>query len=255
MIEELIEIAKGAGEAIEEVAKTSFNIETKSDKTPVTEADFASHNFVIKALADKFPDIPALSEESTEITLEERQSWKRYFLIDPLDGTKEFIKQNGMYAVLIALMEDNRPVAGVIHAPVSNETWFAEKGKGAFKLNLDGTKKQLEVVKAPEVVRVAVSASHLSKVTTKYMNENLRKYETHPIGSAIKVCRIAEGAVDVYPRLGPTSEWDTAAAEIIIQEAGGKLIQYENKELLEYNKESLKNPWFIAFSTSLEDLN
>ncbi|MBK26638.1 MAG: 3'(2'),5'-bisphosphate nucleotidase [Halobacteriovorax sp.] len=255
MIEQLIEIARGAGLAIEEIAKKSFNIKIKEDKTPVTEADLASHHYIADALKESFPDIPLLSEENCDIPYSERSKWHTYFLVDPLDGTKEFIKQNGMYAVLISLVVNNRPTVGVIHAPVSNETWYGKTGEGSFKIEPDGSKTKLKVSKAPQDVRVAVSASHLTKITSEYMRDNLRGFETHPIGSAIKFCRIAEGKVDVYPRLGPTSEWDTAAGEVILTEAGGKVLQYKNKELIEYNKESLRNPWFIAFGEDLEKLN
>lgn len=256
MINDVIKISINAGKLIEEVAKNSFNVKVKDDKTPVTEADLASHDYIIKALSEKFPEIPILSEESIGITLEERQSWKKYFLVDPLDGTKEFIKQNGNYSVLIALMKNNRPILGVIHAPVSNETWFAELGQGAYKVLPDGAKEKLSISKfTGGTVNVAVSASHLTSITTDFMDKRYQKYKTHPIGSAIKFCRIAEGSVDVYPRLGPTSEWDTAAGELIVNEAGGGLYQYENKDPLEYNKESLRNPWFIAFGANPKNLN
>lgn len=256
MIKDLIEISIKAGEAIEEVARNSFDVTIKEDKTPVTQADYASHNLIVEELAKRFPDIPVLSEESDEISLEERQSWNKYFLIDPLDGTKEFIKQNGQYSVLVSLMENNRPILGIVHSPTTKDTWYAELGKGAFKQDPQGNTTPLKV-KSFEggEVNVAVSASHLTQVTIDYMEEHFKTYKTHPIGSAIKFCKIAEGLVDVYPRLGPTSEWDTSAGELILSEAGGGVIQFENKDLLEYNKVSLRNPWFIAFGTKLEKLN
>ena len=256
MIKELIEIAIEAGKAIEEVASGSFNVKIKEDKTPVTEADLASHHCIAKLLEEKFPDIPVLSEENCDAPLKERQLWSEYFLVDPLDGTKEFIKQNGQYAVLISLMKENRPVLGVVHAPVSKETWYAELGKGAFKIDPQGKLTELKIRKFESgEVNVAVSASHLTQITSDFMNERFKLYKTHPIGSAIKFCRIAEGLVDIYPRLGPTSEWDTAAGELILMEAGGGVIQYENQQPLEYNKDSLRNPWFIAFGTKIEDLS
>lgn len=257
MIETIIEIAIEAGKVVEKVAETAFNVTIKSDNTPVTEADIASHNYITESLARLYPEIPILSEENCSVSVEERQSWKKYFLIDPIDGTKEFIKQNGQYAVLISLMENNRPTLGVIHAPVFKETWYAVKGKGAFKLNPDGQSTPISVSSAPkDEVKVAVSASHLSKRTSEYMEKEFNSYETHPIGSAIKFCRIAEGKVDIYPRLGPTSEWDTAAGEIILEEAGGGIVQFEDtNKKLEYNKESLRNPWFIAFGAPIKELN
>lgn len=255
MIQELIDIAREAGKRIQEVAESSFNVTLKEDQTPVTEADMASHNYITEALAEKFPDIPLLSEENYDLTRETRQSWNKYFLVDPLDGTKGFIKQDGNYAVLISLVENGRPIVGVVHAPVLNETWYGEKGKGAFKIHPDGKEEQIKVVKAPERVRVAVSRNHLNDITSKFVEEHIRDHDVHSIGSAIKICRVAEGTVDIYPRLGPTSEWDTAAGEVILTEAGGHIVQYENKELLEYNKDDLSNPWFLAFGTSLEDLN
>lgn len=255
MIKDLIEIAKRAGEAIEEVAKNSFDITIKEDKTPVTQADMASHNLICDELKSRFPEIPVLSEESDAISLEERQGWKKYFLIDPLDGTKEFIKQNGQYSVLISLMENNRPIIGIVHSPTSKDTWYAELGNGAYKEDALGKVIPLKVKEfSGGEVNVAVSASHLTQITVDYMKEHFKAYKTHPIGSAIKFCKIAEGLVDVYPRLGPTSEWDTAAGELILNEAGGNVVQYENKDLLEYNKVSLRNPWFIAFGTDLKKL-
>ncbi len=257
MIQKIIEIAEEAGRVVEKVAEKAFKVTIKSDNTPVTEADLASHNYITKALSDLYPDIPILSEESGSIDVKERQAWKKYFLIDPIDGTKEFIKQNGQYAVLISLMEDNRPTLGVIHAPVFKETWYAEKGKGAFKKDPSGSVFPIKTAPAPKnEVKVAVSASHLTKITSEYMDREFESYETHPIGSAIKFCRIAEGRVDIYPRLGPTSEWDTAAGEIILEESGGGIVQYEDTtKKLEYNKENLRNPWFIAFGAPLKELN
>ncbi|MFT6069435.1 MAG: 3'(2'), 5'-bisphosphate nucleotidase [Bacteriovoracaceae bacterium] len=257
MIEKIIEIAEEAGRVVEKVAEKAFKVSIKSDNTPVTEADLASHEYITEALKKLYPEIPILSEESCSIDVKERQAWKKYFLVDPIDGTKEFIKQNGQYAVLISLMEDNRPTLGVIHAPVLKETWYAEKGKGAFKKDPDGSVASIMVTPAPEKkIKVAVSASHLSKKTSEYMEKEFKAFETHPIGSAIKFCRIAEGRVDVYPRLGPTSEWDTAAGEIILEESGGGIVQFDDtSKKLEYNKESLRNPWFIAFGAPLNELN
>jgi 3'(2'), 5'-bisphosphate nucleotidase len=257
MIEKIINIAEEAGRVVEKVAETAFKVTIKSDNTPVTEADMAAHEYITKALNELYPDIPVLSEESCSVAVEERQAWPKYFLVDPIDGTKEFIKQNGQYAVLISFMENNRPTLGVIHAPVLKETWYAEKGKGAFKKDPDGSTFPIKVAKAPiDAVKVAVSASHLSKITTEYMDKEFTTYETHPIGSAIKFCRIAEGKVDIYPRLGPTSEWDTAAGEIILEESGGGIVQFDDlNKKLEYNKESLKNPWFIAFGAPINELN
>lgn len=256
MIEKIIKIAEEAGKIVEDVAKKAFKVEIKSDNSPVTEADLASNDYITKALSEAYPDIPILSEENCGVALEVRQAWPKYFLIDPIDGTKQFIKQNGQYAVLISLMENNRPTLGVIHAPVLKETWYAEKGKGAYKKDPEGNISSLKVSAPEKKVKVAISSSHLSKATSEYMKKEFSSFETFPIGSAIKFCRIAEGMLDIYPRLGPTSEWDTAAGEIILEESGGGVVQYENQnQKLEYNKESLINPWFIAFGAPINDLN
>lgn len=257
MIEKIIEVAEEAGRVVEKVAEKAFKVSIKSDNSPVTEADMAAHDYITRALNELYPNIPVLSEENCSVDVKERQSWEKYFLVDPIDGTKQFIKQNGEYAVLISLMENNRPTLGVIHAPVLNVTWYAEKGKGAFKKGPDGTIASIKVAVAPkDEVKVAISSSHLSKQTTEYMEKEFNTYKTHPIGSAIKFCLIAEGKVDIYPRLGPTSEWDTAAGEIILEESGGGIVQFDDlNKKLEYNKESLRNPWFIAFGAPIKELN
>lgn len=252
-----------AGDAIMEVyGGSDFNIEMKEDNSPLTLADKASNSIIVDGFRDF--GIPVLSEEGSVISWGIRQDWERYWLIDPLDGTKEFIKRNDEFTVNIALIENNEPILGVVYLPVLKQLYFALKGHGAYKLeNVEQKelneedfeqllKKSMKLPdhKKGEGIRVVASRSHLSQETEDFIRELKGKGEKIalvPAGSSLKLCLIAEGKADVYPRMGPTMEWDIAAGHIIINESGGCVVKLDSTPL-NYNKPDLLNPWFIAKS-------
>ena len=248
---QLIQIAKKAGNAIMDIyKKETFNQQFKSDNSPLTVADIASNNIIIGGLKQLTPNIPILSEESAEISWKERKQWDCYWLIDPLDGTKEFIKKNGEFTVNIALIEDNIPIIGVVYAPAMGQTWVGSKHeKIAIKISNSKTKNiQVKPHKKDETWKVVGSRSHAGNSLKNYL-DNLGSYELISMGSSIKLCLVAEGSAHVYPRLGPTSEWDTAAAHAVVNAAGGRVVNVENDSILAYNtKDSLLNPHFIVYS-------
>jgi 3'(2'), 5'-bisphosphate nucleotidase len=242
----VIEIAHDAGEKILKVYRTDFDVEHKDDRSPLTEADLAAHRTIIDGLKAIAPDIPALSEESREHPFEERASWHTYWLIDPLDGTREFVKRNGEFSVNIALIVEHRPVLGVVYAPVLDTTWYACRGGGAHKQADGGGPEPIRVRPAPENhLVIAGSRSHGSPRLQAFLKE-IGKHEFIPMGSSMKSCLVAEGRADVYPRLGPTSEWDTAAAQCVVEEAGGQITDLHFQPLRYNTKPSLLNPEFIV---------
>ncbi len=250
-LEIIVAIAKEAGDAIMEIYNRDFAIEYKDDKSPLTEADIKSNEIICQALEKAYPDIQLLSEENKAEEYEVRKNWDYFWLIDPIDGTKEFIKKNGEFTVNIALIHNNTPILGVVYAPVLSDMYKAKKGEGAFK---NGQKLPLVVNETPEIsLRVVASKSHLSEETQSFIDEVAK--ETEHIeqvskGSSLKLVMVAEGSADIYPRMAPTMEWDTAAADAIVREAGKMTYQYKaeskKQEPLEYNKENLLNPWFIV---------
>ena len=246
-IEEITAIAQKAGDAIMEVYEKDFHIEYKDDTSPLTEADTLSNHIICSALEAQFPNIPLLSEENKEVPYETRKSWEYYWCIDPIDGTKEFIKKNGEFTVNIALIHNVVPVLGVVYAPALHEMYYAKEGEGAFK---NGQQLPLETNTNPEkLLRVVASKSHLSEETQTFidglatMTEHIEQVSK---GSSLKLVMVAEGSADIYPRLAPTMEWDTAAADAIAREAGKITLQFESEEPVVYNKENLLNPWFIV---------
>ncbi len=256
-------IAIDAGDAITEVYLSGdFSIEQKSDNSPLTRADNASNKIITERLNELYPQIPVLSEEGKEIPFEERKNWEYFWLVDPLDGTKEFIKRNGECTVNIALIHKGIPVAGVIYAPAlnlndgSNSTkgviYFSQKGLGSFKKDLKtGEQKQIHCSSnSAEEITIVKSRSHSSDEEEKFLSKFRIKSET-AIGSSLKFCLIAEGKADLYYRHGPTMEWDTAAGQAILTEAGGKVIDLSGNEFI-YNKQSLLNTSFIAFRNGLD---
>lgn len=254
MIQEMIKIAKDAGQAIMEVyAKDSFKQQTKEDNSPVTEADFKAHHVIIDGLKKAFPEIPAFSEESADITYEDRKNWKEYFLIDPLDGTKEFIKRNDEFTVNIALIRNQIPVLGVVYAPALELLYYNTDSDSAFKEH-EGKKERLPTGKSDKERFVMVaSRSHMNDQTKAFLEDLKCKYDHVDLvsmGSSLKLCLVAEGAADAYPRLGPTSEWDTAAAHAVVKASGGEVYQYGTKEPLVYNKENILNPSFEVTRSS-----
>lgn len=247
LLEPVIKIAYQAGKQIMEIYDQDFSVEHKTDKTPVTEADMAAHHVIDEGLAALTPELPILSEESKPTSYAERSRWQRYWLIDPLDGTREFIKRNGEFTVNIALIENHEPVIGVVYAPVVGVLYYAARGQGAFKQSSLDKPEPIHVRnKCRDKVIVAGSRSHQSEEFKSFVAK-LSDYEIISMGSALKSCLVAEGTADLYARLGPTSEWDTAAAQCVVEEAGGLLTE-TNMQPLRYNtKESLLNPHFFVF--------
>jgi 3'(2'), 5'-bisphosphate nucleotidase len=252
-----VKIAREAGREILEIYDSGFDIEHKDDKSPLTNADMASHHTIVEALSALTPDIPILSEESAKLPFEERSQWHTYWLVDPLDGTREFIKRNGEFTVNIALIDNHRSILGVIHVPVLDIDYFAYAGGGAFKSEQAAEAKPISV-KNPDSSRIVVagSRSHGSEEMQKYMQNIATSYdevEMLSMGSSLKFCLVAEGKADLYPRLGLTSEWDTAAAQCIVEQAGGHVTRTDMSEL-EYNtKDSLLNPFFFVFGDDQTD--
>jgi len=273
--------AKEAGDAILEVYHSDFAVEVKDDRSPLTMADKRSHE-VIAEILSLFPAcrLPVLSEEGRAIPYEERRTWKYFWLIDPLDGTKEFVKRNGEFTVNIALIDKDSPILGVIYIPVKGAFYFGAKGLGAFKLSggrkvgmpgdkaeNDGLSRLVEVLiqdssplplkhPAAQPFTVVGSRSHMSHETSEYIEALKSEHgevEIVSAGSSLKFCLVAEGKADVYPRFAPTMEWDTAAGQIIVEASGGEVLKWGEEGALRYNKENLLNPWFVVRGHSTED--
>jgi len=244
-IEKIVDIATEAGSAIMEIYKKDFTIEYKDDKSPLTEADLKANDIICKALIELYPNIPIMSEENKQTDYDIRKNWEYYWCIDPIDGTKEFIKKNDEFTVNIALIHKNTPVLGVVFAPAIDEMYKAKKGDGAFKNN---QKLPLHINQEPEnKLSVVSSKSHLSEETQAFIDAlDTKEIQQVSKGSSLKLCMVAEGVADIYPRLAPTMEWDTAAADAIVRESGKMTFQFENNEQVVYNKENLLNPWFIV---------
>jgi len=247
----VIEIAKDAGEAIMKVYETDFDVKNKSDNSPLTQADLAAHDLIVSALNHLTPEIPVLSEESDAIDASVRNSWQLYWLIDPLDGTREFVKRNGEFTVNIALIDKHSPIMGVVYAPATDLLYFASAGHGAFKQIKNHVASPIHTRAFNiEKLIVAGSRSHSDHQVQRFLN-NIHVAtgavpELISMGSSLKICLVAQGSADVYPRLGPTSEWDTAAAHCVLKEAGGDIVN-EAGHTLRYNtKQSLLNPSFFA---------
>ncbi|GIU51242.1 MULTISPECIES: 3'(2'),5'-bisphosphate nucleotidase CysQ [Shewanella] len=246
----VIAIARQAGDAIMQVYSTpDLQVEQKQDDSPVTAADIASHNVIVGELEKYFADIPVMSEEAADIDWDVRKTWATYWLIDPLDGTKEFIKRNGEFTVNIALIHQGKAVAGVVYAPVLDKCYSGIVGQGAW-LESDNTQQVLDISEQPINAKPIVvgSRSHISPGLAEYV-ANIGEHQMHSVGSSLKFCLVAEGNADVYPRLGLTSEWDTGAAQAVLESAGGQVLKFPELTPLEYNqKEDILNPYFIAAS-------
>jgi 3'(2'), 5'-bisphosphate nucleotidase len=244
-LNEACTIAVEAGRRILDVYEREFTVTQKDDRSPLTEADRVSHELIAARLTRLTPDIPVLSEESASVDYAERAKWTRFWLVDPLDGTKEFISRNGEFTVNIALIEAGRPVLGVVYVPVLGVTYFACRGGGARKQK-SGEKPQ--VVRARALAGgkpiVVASRSHAGPETAAFLHA-IGEHDVVSMGSSLKFCLVAEGTADVYPRLGPTMEWDTAAAQCVVEEAGGRVLDTRGAPLA-YNKSSLRNPWFVV---------
>jgi 3'(2'), 5'-bisphosphate nucleotidase len=253
-----IEAALQAGKAILEIYHSgAFDIELKGDNSPLTRADTASHNVIMSYL--KPTGIAVLSEEGRDISYKERKDWKQLWIVDPIDGTKEFIKRNGEFTVNIALIEDQRPLIGVIFVPVTGELYFSSKEMGAFKVTVDlenydvdmiisnGNKLPLE--REDKTFTIVASRSHMSPETEAYVQEMRDIHgEVHLIskGSSLKLCMVAQGVADCYPRFAPTMEWDTAAGQAICEHADFRVIDWSTKKTMLYNREELLNNFFLV---------
>lgn len=242
----VIALAEDAGHRILEIYETDFDVTHKSDNSPLTEADMAAHNAIDAGLAILTPELPILSEESAHIPFSERSTWQRYWLVDPLDGTREFVKRNGEFTVNIALIDNHEPVLGVIYTPVSGVTYYAARGYGAYKKLPQGVPERIHTrEKQPGRVMVAGSRSHSGDSLHAFLGR-IGDYDIISMGSSLKSCLVAEGRADIYPRLGPTSEWDTAAAQCIVEEAGGRVTELDRTPLRYNTKDSLLNPHFLV---------
>ncbi|MGH8442499.1 MAG: 3'(2'),5'-bisphosphate nucleotidase CysQ [Nevskiaceae bacterium] len=245
LLEVSLELAVAAGARIREVYASNFAVTHKDDETPLTQADLASHRLIVETLARLTPDLPVLSEEAAQIPFATRRGWKRYWLVDPLDGTREFVKRNGEFTVNIALVEGHRPVLGVIHAPALGLTYGAARGAGAFRL--EGARRvPLRTRALPARPTFVVSRSH-KNLELAALLARAPAHEAIGRGSSLKFCLIAEGSADFYPRLGPTSEWDTAAGQCIVEQAGGAVWRLPELTPLGCNeKDSVLNPSFAV---------
>lgn len=262
LLDQALRAAVEAGKAVREVYASDFAVECKDDRSPLTLADKRSHEIIAARLAATGTrTFPLLSEEGRSIPFAERSTWNVFWLVDPLDGTKEFVRRNGEFTVNIALVRKGRPILGVIYVPVTDVLYYAAEGLGAWRLKnaapAPAGRKDAVRLPAPASAErpftVVASRSHLSAETETYLKELGARHgvmEITSAGSSLKFCLVAEGRADVYPRFAPTMEWDTAAGQAIVQEAGGSVVRHEDKVEMVYNKEDLLNPWFIASASS-----
>jgi len=248
-LEEVVALAIEAGRRILDVYERQFDVSRKEDDSPLTDADRAAHEVIVERLAALTPAIPVLSEESAKIEYSERAGWQRFWLVDPLDGTKEFVNRNGEFTVNIALIDNGAPVLGVVYVPVTGVCYLAVHGQGAWKQTGGCDRQPIHVRNyRGGHATVVASRSHRGDAVDKFLaNLKVREgeYDTASLGSSLKLCLVAEGAADVYPRLGPTSEWDTAAAQCVVESAGGRVTDLDGQPL-RYNKPNILNPWFLV---------
>ncbi|MGB5211281.1 MAG: 3'(2'),5'-bisphosphate nucleotidase CysQ [Gammaproteobacteria bacterium] len=253
LLEPVVAIAREAGARILDVYQGEIEVTAKQDDSPLTAADMASHQAIVAGLTRLTPDVPILSEESAEIPFAERASWQEYWLVDPLDGTKEFIKRNGEFTVNIALIQGHSAVLGVVHVPVKDTDYYGCHGHGAFRRRPGGTAERLVVGPLkPGPIRVVGSRSHRGASLDAYL-ERLGEHEMVPMGSSLKLCLVATGEADVYPRLGLTCEWDTAAAQAVVEAAGGKVVDTSGSDLRYNTKDEYLNPFFIVYGDASRD--
>jgi 3'(2'), 5'-bisphosphate nucleotidase len=253
LIEPVVALAEDAGRAILEVYSTNFDVQSKADESPLTQADLASHRRIAAGLAELTPDIPIISEEDGLPEYSVRGQWTRYWLIDPLDGTREFVNRNGEFTVNIALIDLHCPVFGVVHVPVQGKTYIGCKGSGAAMRIGDADWQPIRVAESSaQPVRVVGSRSHRGASLDAYLAA-LGEHAMVPMGSSLKFCVVAEGGADIYPRLGPTSEWDTAAAQAVVEEAGGKVVTLDGKPMKYNAKTDILNPHFLVIGAADRD--
>jgi 3'(2'), 5'-bisphosphate nucleotidase len=245
LLDAALALARAAGRRILEVYRSDFAVTHKQDQTPLTQADLASHRLIVEALARLTPALPVLSEEAADIPYATRRGWPRYWLVDPLDGTREFVKRNGEFTVNLALVENHRPVLGVVHAPALGLTYGAARGVGAFRLD-GGARAPIRTRPLPAMPTFLVSRSHKDAALAALLARAPR-HQAIGRGSSLKFCLVAEGTADFYPRLGPTAEWDTAAGQCIVEQAGGAVWRLPELTALGCNeKEAVENPSFAV---------
>jgi len=253
LIEPVREIARQAGRRILDIYESDYTVQQKDDQSPLTDADLAAHQTIVEALAKLTPELPILSEESSHIPFAERSGWSQYWLVDPLDGTREFISRNGEFTVNIALIQGHEAVLGVVYVPVQDTEYYGATSTGAF-IQRPGQAPQAIRVRplSSGPVRVVGSRSHRGNSLDTYL-ANLGEHELVSMGSSLKLCLVAEGKADVYPRLGPTSEWDTAAAHAVVTSAGGEVVSIDGTPLRYNTKDEYLNPFFIVYGDSHHD--
>lgn len=252
-LEQIVALAKQAGARILEVYDSDFEVDHKADNSPLTAADMAAHEAIVAGLKVLTPQLPVLSEESAEIPYAERSTWDEYWLVDPLDGTREFVKRNGEFTVNIALIRAGVPVLGVVYVPVTGVCYSACAGLGAFKAEAGAAATPIRARALGDGPVVVVgSRSHRGDSLNAFLDK-LGAHEMMGMGSSLKLCLVAEGRADIYPRLGPTSEWDTAAAQCVVEQAGGRVTDLELQPLRYNGKESLLNPFFLVFGDASRD--
>ncbi|MDH5631681.1 MAG: 3'(2'),5'-bisphosphate nucleotidase CysQ [Gammaproteobacteria bacterium] len=249
LADEVARIAEGAGKRIRDIYQQEFDVEHKEDGSPLTMADHAANDFIIESLNKLGLGFPILSEESSSIPYEQRSGWETFWLVDPLDGTKEFVNRNGEFTVNIALINHGRPVIGVVHVPVSGVTYTGCENGGAFRIDPLGSAIEIRAGNfRGGPARVVGSRSHAGERLKTFIERYSAAYaqaELVSMGSSLKLCLVAEGEADVYPRFGPTSEWDTAAAHAVVSAAGGRVIDLDGNDLV-YNKPDILNPFFLV---------
>lgn len=248
LLPQIVALAEEAGKAVVEIySRKDFGTAYKENDSPLTCADMASHDLIMARLRGLTPDLPVLSEESRRVPYAERRFWHAYWLIDPLDGTKEFIKRNGEFTINICLIKDRRPVLGVVHAPALNVTYWGAHGRGAFKRSSGGHPVRIAVSDYRRMpLKLVASRSHAGAALANFL-EKIGPVECINMGSSLKICLVAEGCAHLYPRLGLTMEWDTAAAQCVLEQGGGAITDLMGHTLI-YNKPDLLNPYFIASS-------
>ncbi len=253
LIDPVVALAEQAGHEILEVYSSNFEVQSKQDDSPLTKADLASHHCIVAGLESLTPGMPIISEESGLPGFEERRQWERYWLIDPLDGTKEFVNRNGEFTVNIALIDNQKPVLGVVYVPVQDKTYLGCEGHGAERRDTDGSIETIQVAAtSANPVRVVGSRSHRGASLDAYL-ESLGECDMIPMGSSLKFCVIAEGGADLYPRLGLTSEWDTAAAQAVVEQAGGSVVTLDGKPMKYNTKPDILNPFFFVIGAADRD--
>lgn len=254
LLADISRLARRAGEEILDVYRQPFAVESKKDASPLTQADLRAHAVIVKGLEALTPGTPVLSEEASDIGFDVRGQWSRYWLVDPLDGTREFISRNGEFTVNIALIENHVPTLGVVHVPVKDTTYSGAQGAGAFRQSGDDAPARIRVqTPAASPLRVVGSRSHAGAGSLDAYLDRLGAHSLLSIGSSLKFCFVAEGSADFYPRFGPTSEWDTAAAHAVVEAAGGAVVDLQGQPLRYNTRDSLLNPYFLVYGDHHRD--